>query len=76
MAKKNFEDSLTKLEEITSDLENGELSLEGSLKKFDEAMKLADYCNQKLHDAQKKVNLLLNRDGELTKQPFSDSSNQ
>jgi len=74
MAKKNFEDSLAKLEEITNDLENGELSLEGSLKKFDEAMKLADYCNQKLHDAQKKVTLLLNRDGELTKQPFNAAS--
>lgn len=76
MAKKNFEDSLQKLEQITQDLEDGDLSLEGSLKKFDEAMKLADYCNEKLNDAQKKVNLLLNKEGELSRQPFTNSDEE
>ncbi len=36
MAKKNFETALAKLEKITEELENGELNLETSLKKFDE----------------------------------------
>lgn len=73
MAKINFEDSLTKLEQITQDLEDGNLTLEDALKKFDEAMKLADYCNLKLNDAQKKVNILLHKDDKLEKQPFTAS---
>lgn len=72
MAKKNFEDSLAKLEQITRELEDGAISLEDSLKKFDEGLKLADFCNQKLEDAQRKVNLILKKDGKLTEQPFDD----
>ena len=52
MAKKTFEESLAKLEEITEQLEQGDLSLEDSLKKFDEGVKLAEYCNRKLDEAQ------------------------
>ena len=63
MAKKTFESALAKLEEITNELENGELSLENSLKKFDEGIQLADFCNQKLSDAKAKVEILLNKDG-------------
>ena len=71
MAKKNFEESLKRLEQITRELEEGELSLDGSLKMFDEGMKLADYCNEKLNEAQQKVNLLLNRDGKLSPQAYA-----
>ena len=76
MAKKTFEDSLTKLEEITDDLENGELSLEISLKKFDEGIKLAEFCNRKLDEAQKKVNILLKKDGELQAVPFEQTEEE
>ena len=70
MAKKTFEDALDKLEEITKDLEGGELSLEESLKHFEDGIKLAEYCNQKLNDAQKKVEILLKKDDTLTSVEF------
>jgi len=70
MAKKTFEDSLKKLEEITRELEDGDLSLEASLKKFEEGMALSDFCNSKLNDAQKKVNILLKKDGKEELVPF------
>lgn len=73
MAKKNFEDALSRLEEITKELENGEPSLEDSLKKFDEGVKLADFCNQKLEEAQQKIDLLLNRNGKITSVPFEET---
>ena len=38
MAKKTFETALAKLEQITDELENGELSLDASLKKFNEGI--------------------------------------
>jgi exodeoxyribonuclease VII small subunit len=63
MKKKSFEEALEKLEKITRDLEEGDLSLEESLKHFDEGVKLAEYCNSKLNDAQKKVEILLKKDG-------------
>ena len=65
MKKKSFEDALAKLEDITNELEKGELPLEDSLKYFDEGVKLAEYCNSKLSDAQRKVEILLKKDGSL-----------
>ena len=65
MKKKSFEDALEKLEKITQELEEGDLSLEESLKHFDEGVKLAEFCNSKLSDAQKKVEILLKKEGSL-----------
>ncbi|HDO30710.1 MAG TPA: exodeoxyribonuclease VII small subunit, partial [Desulfobacteraceae bacterium] len=66
MAKKTFENALARLEQITSDLEEGELSLEDSLKKFDEGIGLVKFCNSKLEEARSRVELLLKQDGTLT----------
>lgn len=74
MAKKSFEEALANLEQITKDLEQGNLSLEESLEKFDEGMKLAGFCNRKLEDAQKKVDILLKKDGQLVSEPFEDKT--
>ncbi|MEN8140492.1 MAG: exodeoxyribonuclease VII small subunit [Thermodesulfobacteriota bacterium] len=73
MARKTFEDAMQKLEAITQELENGELSLEASLKKFDEGIKLADFCNKRLEESQQKVNMLLEKDGEMDETPFATS---
>ena len=72
MAKKSFEESLAKLEKITEELEGGDLSLEESLKRFDEGIKLAEFCNNKLDEAQQKVNILLKKDGVLQEVPFEN----
>lgn len=73
MSKKTFEEALESLEQITRELENGDLSLEKSLKKFDEGIKLAELCNQRLEEAQQKVDLLLKKDGRLVSVPFNNS---
>jgi exodeoxyribonuclease VII small subunit len=71
MAKKSFEDALAKLEEITRELEDGELSLERSLKMFEEGVKLAEFCNRTLDEAQTKVDMLLKKnDGTVAAVPF------
>jgi exodeoxyribonuclease VII small subunit len=74
MAKKSFEESLAKLEQITEELESGDLSLEESLKKFDEGVKLAEFCNRKLDEAQQKVNILLKKDDGRREEPFEVDS--
>ena len=70
MKKKSFEEALIKLEQITKELEEGDLSLEESLKYFDEGVKLAEYCNSKLNDAQKKVEILLKKNDGLEPTAF------
>ena len=73
MAKKSFESALNRLEEITRELEEGDLSLENSLKKFDEGIKLADYCNTKLTEAKTKVDILLKKNDKLAAKPFDEA---
>lgn len=56
---KNFEQALTKLEEIVLELEEGELSLEDALAKFEEGVELSRFCTQKLTRAEEKVKKLI-----------------
>ena len=70
MKKKSFEEALAKLEQITKKLEEGDLPLEDSLKYFDEGVKLAELCNTKLNEAQKKIEILLKKNGGLEPAPF------
>ncbi len=76
MAKQNFEEAMTRLEKITRELEEGELSLEQSLKKFDEGVRLAEFCDKTLNEAEKKVDILLQRDGEIIAEPFSEQDQE
>ena len=57
--KKTFESALSQLESIVARLEDGDLPLEESLKLFEEGIRLSRFCNQKLNEAQKKVEVLL-----------------
>lgn len=72
MAKKTFESALSRLEQITEELEDGELSLDKSLKKFDEGIKLARFCSEQLDEARAKVELLLEKDGNIEAVPFGE----
>ncbi|WP_136797778.1 MULTISPECIES: exodeoxyribonuclease VII small subunit [Desulfosediminicola] len=76
MAKKTFEAALSRLEQITQELEEGELSLDKSLKKFDEGIQLAKFCNEQLDQAKAKVELLLEKDGEIEAVPFTESNSE
>lgn len=66
----NFEDSMKNLEQIATELENGNLSLDESVKKFEEGMKLAKQCNDILEQAEKKITILIEKNGELEEQNF------
>ena len=76
MAKKNFEESLSRLEQIARELEEGELSLEDSLKKFNEGVKLAEFCNARLDEAQRKIDLLVKKDECLESVPLEQTDLQ
>lgn len=72
MAVDKFETALKKLEEAVHRLESGELSLEDSLRVFEEGVKHAALCSRKLNEAEKRVELLLKqRDGSLVTEKFN-----
>jgi exodeoxyribonuclease VII small subunit len=72
MATDKFEASLKKLEEIVSRLETGSLSLEDSLKAFEEGVKHSAFCASKLDEAERRVEILLKqKDGSLKREPFA-----
>ncbi|MGA7857970.1 MAG: exodeoxyribonuclease VII small subunit [Terracidiphilus sp.] len=67
----SFEDSLKKLEVIVEKLEKGDLSLEESLKLFEEGVGLSATCKKELDEAEGKVQMLVKqRDGSLKAEPF------
>ena len=77
MAEPKFEKDLEKLEQIVEALEEGELSLDESLKKFEEGIKLGRRCEKALSAAEKKIEILMkNADGELEAQPFGDEDGE
>ena len=61
---------MRRLEQIAQELENGEVSLADSIKKFEEGMKLSEFCTQQLEEAKQKVTILLKKGGELEEKPF------
>jgi exodeoxyribonuclease VII small subunit len=76
MPKERFEDALSKLEKIVAKLEGGDVPLEESLKLFEEGIRLSRLCNQKLDEAEKRVEILLkNKEGVLRPHPFGPSIN-
>ena len=63
--KKKFEDKVKELEEIVATLENGDVSLDDSINKYTEAMKLVKECDDELKNIEEKVNKIVNENGEL-----------
>ncbi len=54
-----FESSLSALEKIVSQLEQGDLSLEESLKLFEGGVKLSRECQERLNQAERRIEILL-----------------
>ncbi len=73
MAVKSFEKSIEELENIVEALESGDLSLEASIKKFEEGVKLSKNCSKKLDETEKKISILLtDNNGGVTEKPFEE----
>ncbi len=69
--KKSFEEQIQELEKIINELENGNLNLDDSIKKFEEGMKISKECNKMLENAEKKITILLNdENGEKKEENF------
>ena len=74
MEEKNFEKSMQDLENIVTELEKGELNLDETVKKFEEGMKIAKQCNNILENAEKKITILLENNGNLEEKSFETNN--
>lgn len=67
---KSFEERMENLEKIVTELEKGDLNLNDSVAKFEEGIKISKECNKILEEAEKKITILLNQDGEMKEENF------
>jgi len=69
-----FEKAMARLEAIVEAMEKEEVPLEDALKHFEEGMDLVDFCEKKLGEVQKKVELILEKKGAEPKEAQEDFS--
>lgn len=70
MEEMNFEETMVKLEQIATELEKGDLNLDESVKKFEEGMELSKKATKILETAEKRINILIQKDGEVEEESF------
>ena len=76
MVEIKFEEALKKLEKIVADLEKGELSLDESLAKYEEGIKLSKICSRQLEAAKSKVELLMKSGSKFGLAPFEEAAGE
>ncbi len=67
-----FEDSLAEIEQLVTQLEQGEISLEDSLKSFERGVTLTRICQKALQEAEQKVQILIEKNGTHNLESFAD----
>ena len=67
---KSFEEQMESLEKIVGELEKGDLNLDDSVEKFEEGIKISKECNKILQEAEKKITMLVNENGETKEENF------
>lgn len=73
-SKRTFEDALKELKEIIRKLESGNLPLEDSIKLFQEGTELISFSHKKLNEIRKKVEILVEKNGETSFEDFESES--
>ena len=68
--KKSFEEQMEELEKIVSELESGNLNLDESVSKFEEGINISKECNKILEEAERKITILVNKDGKMQEEDF------
>lgn len=70
----DFEQSLAQLESLVEKLENSEYTLEQSLKAFEQGVTLTRQCQKALSEAEQKVQILIDQNGQSQAQDFATDS--
>lgn len=65
-----FEQSLKELEQVVLELEKGDMTLDNAVASFEKGIELSKVCAKKLDEAEKKINILVNKDGKIVEETF------
>ncbi len=71
----SFEESLDELEHIVQSLEKGELSLEDSMNLFERGLNLSQVSQETLKDAEQRIQILVEKNGQQELQDFTFDEN-
>ena len=72
----NFEKAMERLEKITVELSREGITLDESLALYEEGVKLARVCNEKLEDTERKIKMLqISQSGEVSEKDFIPNEN-
>jgi exodeoxyribonuclease VII small subunit len=71
---KSFEEAMSELEAIVSQLEHGDVPLEKAIDLFQQGMKLSQLCGQKLEQVERKIEMIVEVDGSAVKKPYNENS--
>ncbi|GHE94807.1 exodeoxyribonuclease VII small subunit [Thalassotalea profundi] len=72
----SFEESLKELEQIVQNLEAGELSLEEAMNFFERGLNLSQLSQEKLQDAEQKIQMLITQNGQQSLADFNVAENE
>lgn len=75
MAKEKFEDALEKLEDIVRKMESGDMPLDEALRSFEEGIKLIRFCSSRLEETERRVEMLLEKEGAFQIKRFQGEDN-
>ena len=70
----NFEKALARLETLVEEMESGALDLDKMMSHFEEGSQLVKFCNQKLNEVEKKIELLVKKGDSTATEPFAPES--
>ncbi len=70
-AELNFEQAMDQLEHIVSELEQGDVPLEKAIDLFQRGMQLSQLCGQKLEQVERKIETIVEEDGQLRRRNFA-----
>ncbi|WP_106769942.1 exodeoxyribonuclease VII small subunit [Paenibacillus faecalis] len=68
----SFEEAMTQLEAIVSQLEDGDVPLEKAIDLYQKGMRLSQMCSQKLEQVEQKIEMIVEEAGELKRRPFGN----
>ncbi|MCF6094440.1 exodeoxyribonuclease VII small subunit [Microaerobacter geothermalis] len=70
MDEMSFEEALSRLEKVVESLEDGDVSLEVAIELFQEGMQLSKLCTKKLESVEQRIEMLIEKEGDMEKVPF------
>jgi exodeoxyribonuclease VII small subunit len=73
---KSFEQSLERLEKIVDEMERGNLPLDDMIARFEEGQGLLKVCRKKLNEVQKKVEVLVKKEGSVVLEDFDEEDEE